>query len=147
MSILKYPTESDIEMREMEYYKDVDIWIAAEFGALGRVKKLLDKGVDVNARSGDYDNTPLIMACKYGCDNVVQYLLDNGAGIDMVDCNGWSALMYAAFYGYESTVNILLDHGADINIRDRVGGTALVYVSKPGGNKYMVYLLRQHGAE
>ncbi|TGK36656.1 ankyrin repeat domain-containing protein [Leptospira andrefontaineae] len=63
---------------------------AAEYGHLELVKKLLDKGADINAKGGIYfatggregNETPLLLAIKYGHTEVAKYLVSKGANVN-----------------------------------------------------------------
>lgn len=63
---------------------------AAEYGHLDLVKKLIEKGADVNAESGTFSEygakegyqTPLHLAVKYGHLEVAKYLISKGANIN-----------------------------------------------------------------
>ncbi|TGM12985.1 ankyrin repeat domain-containing protein [Leptospira selangorensis] len=63
---------------------------AAEYGHLELVKKLLDKGADINAKGGIYfatggregRETPLLLAIKYGHTEVAKYLVSKGANVN-----------------------------------------------------------------
>jgi serine/threonine-protein phosphatase 6 regulatory ankyrin repeat subunit B len=49
----------------------------------------------------------------------VTMLLDRGAPVDIVDANGWTALMYGSHYGFDGIVERLLDSGAKYLNTDR----------------------------
>ena len=55
------------------------------------VKVLLSYGADINSRCRR-DRTPLIIAANDGDTKLIQFLIDNGANIDLVDRDGWNAL-------------------------------------------------------
>ena len=55
------------------------------------VKLLLGYGADINSRCRK-DRTPLIIAAYDGDTKMIQFLIDNGANIDLVDREGWNAL-------------------------------------------------------
>jgi ankyrin repeat protein len=56
---------------------------------------LLDKGADVNAKSGDQGRTPLIVAVLGGYTDIVRALLERGADINEKDNSGKTALELA----------------------------------------------------
>src|SRR5437870_4579272 len=75
---------------------------AAALGFTPVVRRLLDANVDVNARYGN-DLTALMWVAGFGngagvldAEQVVNLLLDRGAGIDAADNRGRTALMIAA---------------------------------------------------
>ncbi len=75
-------------------------------------------------------NDQFIEAAK-NCDiDRVNALLELGAGVNVVDNFGITALMYASVNGHIDTVNALLSHGADINFMNARGDTALIEAAK-----------------
>jgi ankyrin repeat protein len=81
------------------------------------VKRLLERGADVNIASGDYEDhgTPLVCAVASKNETLVRLLLERG-----VDMNGHrpkyeSALNAAARRGCVALVELLLSHDMDIN--------------------------------
>jgi ankyrin repeat protein len=84
------------------------------------VKLLLDKGADVNAQGGCYNNA-LQAASQEGHEQVVKLLLDKGADVNaqggFVDDDGAycsNALQAASQGGHEQVVKLLLEKGADV---------------------------------
>ncbi len=80
------------------------------------VKKLLDRGCNVNGVDGD-GRTPLMWACLYGWMIIVIMLFSRGADVNMQDNDGWSALMLASQNGHSDVVKILIEKGAEVNMQ------------------------------
>jgi ankyrin repeat protein len=104
---------------------------AAGQGFAPIVRRLLDAGVDVNARYGN-ELTVLMWAAGYSegagaldAETVVTLLLERGAAIDAADDRGRTALMIAAEADHAGIVALLLARGADRTRRDKDGKTAL----------------------
>ena len=94
------------------------------------VRAALRRGVDLDAalprRRGG--RTALMRAATApGSPRVVKYLVDSGAGVDVADRAGKTALMWAAQHGRPAMVKALLRRGADAKRRDAKGRTALHY--------------------
>ena len=87
----------------------------------------------------------LIYAATGGHDEVVRYLLAEGADIDAASPNGTTALMMAAREGRASTVDLLIARGADVNHRNENGASALDWAQR-GKDPAMVERLRRAGA-
>jgi hypothetical protein len=104
-------------------------------GDTDRVRKLLRKGANVNARN-EYGWTPLHWAALYGHADVVRLLLEHGAEVNARDENGQTPLHEAASWG---VVRLLPHHGADVNTRDKGGRTP--------GLADVARLLLDHGAD
>ncbi|WP_371253976.1 ankyrin repeat domain-containing protein [Orientia tsutsugamushi] len=118
---------------------------------------LLKKGADVNIKN-QYGSTPLHLAIKifapnsfeiylpddgsapvidyYECNTQqLQLLLDNGANVNLMDNDGYTALHYASACGNTYVVRCLLDNNADINI---TGKNTVVHSAAKNGHKDMV---------
>jgi len=79
---------------------------------------------DVNAREeAGQQRTPLMAQIYY--TNYVEFLIEAGAGIDLQDTNGNTALHYAVRLSRPDAVAILLAHKANPNIQNDMGYTPL----------------------
>ncbi|KAF0695812.1 Aste57867_13409 [Aphanomyces stellatus] len=104
---------------------DLDFTEAIASGDVATVMQFVDGAkVDVNTPDRDGD-VPLHVASKKNQLVVAEYLLQMGAGIDVVDENGWTALHEATLNGSEEMVRVLLKWGADKTIRNQDGRHAL----------------------
>lgn len=100
--------------------------LAALQGDAGLVRKLIDKGAEVNKHGW----APLHYAASNGHDDIVQLLVDNSAYVDAASPNGTTPLMMAARGNYVSTMKLLLDAGADPRLKNQIGFTALGFAEK-----------------
>ena len=76
----------------------------------------------------------LIVACYHGRNEIIDYLIENGANINSVNYNGTTVLMYAMSY-FESTLdsktfNKILSYGADIYLKDYNGKNIFDYAEE-----------------
>src|SRR5215831_10026151 len=95
------------------------------------VKRLLDGGIDANAK--DPDGTPAVMAATLFADSqTIRLLLDHGAGPNATNGVGATALMWAV-PDLQKT-KLLVSRGADVNARstDLQRTPLLVAASYPG---------------
>lgn len=116
---------------------------AAGAGDLETVRKMIEGGMDVNAKDF-FKATPLQWAATKGRVEVVTYLLSR-PGIDVAAMNagGTTALMGACRFGHLEVVNLLLAHpGVDPNQLGKWGGTALMNAAG-FGHKHVVERLLQ----
>ncbi len=101
--------------------------LAARPVATHRIRFLLERGADVNARGGKY-GFPLQAACCEVFDSHtildqcfigVKFLLDNCPNIDVNAQGGLhgTALQAAAYWGQTRSIRALLEYGADVNLR------------------------------
>jgi ankyrin repeat protein len=81
---------------------------------------LLDRGIDVNAKS-DNGRTALWWACQMGYEDVARQLLDRGAGIRAKNQEGHTPLFAAAMGAHPQIVRLLLERGADAGATDKNG--------------------------
>ena len=85
------------------------------------------------------NNQALIYASKNGHLDVVEYLVDHGANLNVEDDN---SLQWASSKGHLKVVEYLVDHGANVNAQDDY---ALILASKNGHLDVVEYLV-DHGA-
>jgi hypothetical protein len=117
---------------------DEELFIAAMIGDADRVRKLLRKGANVNAR--DYIGcTPLHRAAFWGHAKVAELLLERGADVNARNEGGRTP-------GLADVVRLLLEHGADVNARDKNGKTPLHHAASRG-HADVAELLLDHGAD
>lgn len=88
--------------------------------------RLLDEGVDVNARDSR-ESTPLIEASFLGSYKKATILIERGARVNAQDQDGMTPLMWASSSREPSIVKLLLTNKADVNARDKRGRTALFW--------------------
>ncbi|KAK5613050.1 hypothetical protein CRENBAI_002569 [Crenichthys baileyi] len=117
---------------------------AAFQGDLAKLKQLAKKN-DVNQPDKE-NRTALHIACATGHAEVVQFLVDGKAKLDLRDNQNRSALMKAVQGQHERCVTILLENHADPNLADINGNTALHLAANIPSISTAVLLL-QHGAE
>jgi ankyrin repeat protein len=108
------------------------------------VRKLIDKGADVNSRD-EQGNTPLILASFYAGPECVALLLEKGADVNAANKAGVTALIRAAT-NFEKT-RLLVDAGAEVRVRTAdLGNTPLILAARRAGNSRTVKLLLERGA-
>jgi ankyrin repeat protein len=122
---------------------DSDLLEAAKAGDTAEVKKLLEKGADVSARS-EHGATALMIAAGGGHVEVVETLIAEGAYAEGGE--GASALMLAAGEDHAEVVKTLIAEGADVNARTGDGVTVLMWMAG-GGHAEVVKTLIAKGAD
>jgi tankyrase len=94
---------------------------AAKKGDLARVQKLLT-AENINCRdSHGRNSTPLHLAAGYNNYEVVEYLLENGANVNVVDKGGLIALHNASSFGHLEIAAILIKYNTLIDSTDKWG--------------------------
>jgi ankyrin repeat protein len=122
-----------------------ELFDAVKRGDTARVKELIEKGVDVNARDKD-DWAPLDIAAYNGYASVAELLIKNGADVNARDNKGFTPLHFAAYNGHVDVAELLLKHGADLNAKNNDGWTPLHYAAQEG-HADVAELLIRHGAD
>ena len=102
----------------------VDLWMAAATGNIGALKEHQAAGTNLNAANA-IGSSALNDAAFYDSAEAAEWLLKNGAFVDIRDSNGGTPLITAAFMGNAKTVKVLLEHGADVNATNDVGQSSL----------------------
>ncbi|XP_062815008.1 inactive serine/threonine-protein kinase TEX14 isoform X1 [Anolis carolinensis] len=89
-------------------------------GNYAKVKKLLKKGISVNAVNS-LGQTPLFTASLLGLEKLVDILLDYGSDPNHRCYDGSTPVHAAAFSGDQSILSKLLDAGGDLRVHDKNG--------------------------
>lgn len=119
---------------------------AARSGDLEQVQRLALDGVSVNERTLRSE-TPLIVAAIAGQGEVVSYLLQRGADIDLRNDSGLSALHAAAYAGHVDIVKLLVARKARINDAENVFGVTPLHLASEENRIDTVRVLLELGAD
>ena len=103
-----------IQITSDEDIKDVNlpqhsINTAAAIGDLSRVKDIINSGYDINTKING--NTPLHNAVSNGRTEIVEYLIINGANINITNTNGDNSLDLAYAFSRSEIIDILKSKG------------------------------------
>ncbi len=90
------------------------VW-AVEHEKLPIIKLLLDAGANVNVVYGPKDETALMMAASKGNNEIVKFLIRQGAAVNAMGYRGYTALMHASHEGHIEVIKTLIASGADSN--------------------------------
>ena len=82
-------------------------------GDYAEVKRLIEKGADVNAQSSE--GTALDYALRKGNTEIIKLLIKEGADVNAQDHRGYTALIRWSRAGHIDTVKLLIEEGADVN--------------------------------
>lgn len=108
------------------------------------VSLLLEKGMDINARSSS-NETSLMLAISRGHDAVTKLLLEKGANLQMRNIFADTALDLAVRKGNESVIRLLFEMGAEVNAIGTINYTKL-HLAVVNKDECVVRLLLENGA-
>lgn len=119
---------------------------------LRRLRKMMRDEADIEAKSADGAARPrpvgderynaLHVAARYGHADIIELLLEAGAGADSPDKWGQTPLHYASANGHEKAVRLLLDKGAYAHLADDDENTPLD-MAEAAGHAAIAKLLRK----
>uniref|UniRef100_A0A7C1CFG8 Zinc-ribbon domain-containing protein n=1 Tax=Thermofilum adornatum TaxID=1365176 RepID=A0A7C1CFG8_9CREN len=110
---------------------DKELIKAVKSRDIKKVKELLEKGANPNAKDGD-EKTPLHYAAEKGSVDIAKLLINKGANVNAKSCDGFTPLHVAAMKGNLPVVELLLESGADPNAIDKYGKTPAELAHKEG---------------
>lgn len=114
----------------------------ASMGDLGKIKLLLDAGIEVNTKNSK-GSTALIEAAWTGKKEVVSYLLDVKADVNLASSEQMTALGAAVDKKQEPVALLLLEKGANPNVVDASGSSPLMNASWLGTSSVVKALLKK----
>lgn len=116
-----------------------DYFKAVKIDDAGKVKSLLQRGLDPNLIEEQRYDTGLIIALREGSVKVFELLINTpNINLEAQSRNGDTALMIAAYKNNRAAVEALLARKVQVN---RPGWTALHYAAAAGANEIIQMLL------
>jgi len=109
-----------------------------------KIKKETNK-INLNAEDKNSKQTFLNFSISLRNEDIVNFLIKNGADVNKEDKNGKTPLMLACGKGYENIVKILIENGANVNKENKNGETPLLLANK-SGNETIAKILIENGA-
>lgn len=124
---------------------DGDLIRAAEGGDLEGCRQAIDKGASPDASFGRA--TALSVAAFFGRREIVDLLLERGAGIDKGDDETGATALFQSIMGLEPEIaRLLVDRGADVNKKTKPGMSALM-LAAASKQVDTAAMLVEHGAD
>ncbi|XP_055383554.1 palmitoyltransferase Hip14 isoform X2 [Condylostylus longicornis] len=122
-------------------YSGFDIVKATQYGAISRVKELVEAGWDVNQPDNE-TVTLLHWAAINNRNDIIKYFLEKGAVVDAVggELNA-TPLHWATRQGHLKAVVILMSAGADPSLRDAEGCSCLHIAAQFGHTALVAYFI------
>lgn len=144
----QYHHQSAIVETLVEAGAELSIFEAAAIGKLDVVQKELEEYPEDLNENGRDGFTPLQLACYFGREEIVIYLLVQGADVNAIAENPMQiqAIHAAAANGNLTILRQLLEHGADANAHQQSGFTPL-HTAADSNNPDVAKLLIKFGAD
>ena len=116
---------------------------------IAEVKRLLEAGADVSAKTKHGGYTPLHYAAENGDTASIMALLAAGADLEakFANGNGYTPLHLAALQGHVASVKVLLQAGADVAAKSDFDGRTPLHFAAGGGSTASVKALLEAGAD
>ena len=121
--------------------------LTAREGHVHQLRILLDFGEQVHALENDWDGprpTPLMLAAKFNDEEVVEFLIERGASLEICDDEGRTPFLYAAEGGKVRNLLRMIQLGVHVLRTDQCGFSAL-HVAASNGHTNAVRLLIENG--
>ena len=109
--------------------------VCAWFGLTHALSSVLDEGMNVDSKTPQSSQTPLMYACRRGHVATVATLLERGACVDIISKRGGSALFEAVFAHETQVLNtLIIKSEPDVNAANAQysGQTALMIAVQEG---------------
>ncbi|MBU2950314.1 ankyrin repeat domain-containing protein [Tamlana agarivorans] len=109
VSVHATPEPSTLKTNAVEsYFKVNSFCVSIAVGDIETVRKLIERGADVNAKSNGM--TPVMYAAKFNRVEILQLLIDNGANLKAKCAKGKTAATYAELHGASDAKLIIDNH-------------------------------------
>jgi ankyrin repeat protein len=146
--IVKYLVEecdADVEKEGLldDVMYAVPLWIAAEHGLFNVVKCLVEKGADCN-KTSQGKLSPLMAACQSDSEEIVHFLCEHGADVNIVSDAGDTCLRKAV--GNYELCKFLISQGSDVNQGEK-GQYPIIHLGIKSKNLDSVIELLSAGAD
>ncbi|PAA83693.1 hypothetical protein BOX15_Mlig016864g1 [Macrostomum lignano] len=117
--------------------------LSTSFKRFEILKKLHKLGLPldhVNEKDGE---TPLLTACQTSSPEVVNYLLDNGCNVKVMNKKGITPVLRASAMGDLISVKRLKEHGAQLDVPAVSGDTAILAAALRGKTPLVEFLYKE----
>jgi uncharacterized protein len=126
----------------------LDLFEASGLGHLDKVRHVVQNNPGLAASYSPDGFSALALAAHFGQQDIVEYLIENGAPVNAVAQNPtkFTALTGALANNHGEIAKILINKGANVNYRYEEGFSPLM-LAVENGNLEMTGFLLDHGAE
>src|SRR5690606_30672946 len=131
----------------LKHVPKIDIYEASAVGLIHEVAELIELNSSLLSSYSEHGFTALGMACHFGNEDVVRYLLLKGANPDQASSNGYQVnpLFTAISSGFDGIAKLLIEAGAEVNVI-QAGNLTPLHAAAEKGNIEMLIALLESGA-
>ena len=97
-----------------------------------RIDILLSQGANINAQTDQQDTAVILAGWAHKSLDLVRYLVERGADVNISNENGDTPLIDAAHLGTNDILKFLLQHGAERQFKNNAGLSARAMAEKSG---------------
>jgi len=116
---------------------------AIQSNNIAKVEELVNLNLRYVTVANSVGETPLYMAAYFGHLAIINYLVDNGADINLQEPRaGWSPLHMAISQGKTDVVEYFINQGADWNMQTRYGDTPLILAFRKNKNNSHLEIIK-----
>lgn len=123
----------------------IDLYSAIKHNDFEIVKECLSANLSLINKPDKEGWPPLILACMFSGNDVVNFLIYNKADINQKNKFGATAIMHAALRNRIEIVRLFVEKGANINVIDQEGMTTLDWAKN--NKKIFDYLIKKGAKE
>ena len=105
------------------------------------LKYLLDKDINMINMTGSGKKSPLHFAVENNCEKIVEFLINKGCKIDIVDKFRRTPLLLACKFGYTRILDFLIKKGSNVNKGDNSNNSPLHYACAYGNMECVKLLI------
>jgi len=120
---------------------------AVEYKHKHIVEYLISKGVNIDEKNGQVENTALIKACENGSLDIAKVLVDAGANINLKSKAGFAPLYMAVDKKHKPIVEYLISKGVNVNEKNGLDNGSALYLASYNGSLEIVTMLVDAGAD
>lgn len=116
-----------------------------------KISDTLDRGADINGNGKVYltfttaHTTPLTLASQGNKEDIVSYLINRGADVNLENEAGMTPLISAVRFDRIGNIKILLSKGADINYKNKYGNNAVMFAAADSNSETLELLINSRG--
>ncbi|KAK8850042.1 hypothetical protein M9Y10_018153 [Tritrichomonas musculus] len=125
-------------------------WEATRYDDLSTLETYVKTKEDANSKiisDKNHCHSLLMAAAAHGALQCAEYLIKQGADVNMKNFHGFTAIHWAGFTGRTNVIPLLIQNGADIESRTADGKTPIHIASFRGQKSFVDFILKNCNAD